>query len=108
MIAEARGRAATIVEEGKATAASLREVARTWTAAGEDAHRLIVAQKLGTLVDQMMSTVQKTGIDKVTVMSPTLTDGSPSLAARAVVANEQLKHTLGIDPAAALRKLTAG
>lgn len=105
-IAEARGKAAKIVEEGKATAESLREVARTWAAAGEDGSRLIVAQKLGSLVDQMMETVQKQPIDRVTVLSPRLGEGG-GLAGKAVVANETLKQTLGIDAAAAIRRLGA-
>lgn len=110
MVAEARGNAATIIEEGRATATSLREVSKTWNAAGGQARRIFVAQKLGTLVGQMMDTVQEMPIDKITVIDRKLSsgDGGGSLAARAVVASEQLKESVGVDIPKVMRRLATG
>ncbi len=106
MIAEAHADAASTIEEGRATARSLREVSESWREAGPDARRIVVAQKLGDMVGQMMRTVQDLPIEAVTVIDRRLTDGG-SLAARATVASEELRQGLGVDVPRALRGLFA-
>ncbi len=102
----ARGAAAYIIEEGKATADALRTIGQTWAAAGDNARQIFVAQKLSTLIGHLMSTVDATAIDKVTMIDRTLSGGD-NLAVRAAVTNEQLKHTLGVNLSELLRKLGA-
>ena len=110
MIAEAHAGAAIILSEGRATAASLRSVGRSWRDAGPDARRVFVAQKLGSLVSHVMSTVRELPIESITVIDRRLGegDGRGSLAARATVANEELKQSLGLDVVKAIRALTDG
>jgi flotillin len=105
-IAEARGDAASIVEEGKATARSLRHVAATWKEAGSDARRIFIAQKLGTLVGQMLDTVKELPVDEVTVIDHKLRNGG-SLAARSKVGAAELEAGLGVDVVGAVEKLAS-
>jgi len=105
LIANARGKAAKVAEEGKATAESLRHMARTWEEAGDSARQIVVAQKLGGLVSQLMATVGSTPIDKVTFIDRDLSGGDGNLAAKAAVTSEQLKHALGVDVPALLNRI---
>jgi len=107
-IEAARGKAAQIIENGRATAAALRQMADTWHRSGESARQILLAQKLSGLVGQLMSTVSALPIDKVTFIDRALTDGGNNLAVKATVASEQLKHTLGVDVPALLSRLGAG
>ncbi len=98
MVAEARGEASKIVEDGRATARSLRMVNNSWQMAGEDARRIFVSQKLGTLIGQMLDTAANAPIDEVTVIDGSLSAGEKgSLAARAAVTSKELEKGLGVD-----------
>ncbi len=108
MISEARGESAIIVERGKATAEALRRVAVTWREAGDSARQIFVAQKLGSLVGSLMSTVGEITIDKVTFIDQELTRGGSNFAVNAAVTAEQLKHTLGVDVPALLDRIGGG
>ena len=66
-----------------------------------------MAQKLGGLVGHMMSTVDNTTVDKVTMIDSALNHGGDNLAVKAAVTSEQLKHALGVDLPELLRKLGA-
>ncbi len=106
MIEAARGASAKILEDGKATATSLREIAQTWERTGDNARQVFVAQKLSGLVSSLMSTVSPLPIDKFTVIDSALSgQGDGTLAVKAAVTSEQLKHTLGVDIPAILKKL---
>ncbi|MEZ4404533.1 MAG: SPFH domain-containing protein [Kofleriaceae bacterium] len=102
---QARGQAARLVEEGKATAHAIRALGATWADAGDYARQIFVAQKLAGLVGQLMSTVGDVAIDKVTVIDRALTSGGGNLAVTAAVTAEQLKQTMGVDVAALVRNL---
>ncbi len=104
---QARGVAARIIEDGKATAAALRAVSETWQRAGDNARQIFVAQKLSKLVSQLMSTVDEVKVDKVTFIDNDLTKNGSNLAVKAAVTSEQLKHTLGVDIPALLKRLGA-
>jgi flotillin len=107
-IEKARGEAAQIIENGKATAGALRQMAETWRRQGDSARQILVAQKLSGLIGQLMSTVSSLPIDKVTFIDRGLTDGGGNLAVKAAVASEQLKHTIGVDVPALLTRLGGG
>ena len=107
-IEKARGDAAQIIENGKATAEALRRMAETWRRQGESARQILVAQKLNGLIGQLMSTVSALPIDKVTFIDRGLTDGGNNLAVKAAVASEQLKHTIGVDVPALLTRMGGG
>jgi len=104
-IENARGEAAQIIENGKATAEALRQMAATWRKQGDSARQILVAQKLSGLIGQLMSTVSALPIDKVTFIDRGLTDGGNNLAVKAAVAAEQLKHTIGVDVPAILGRV---
>ncbi len=100
-LAHARAAAASIVEEGRATASSIREMAAVWEAHGEEARQVLLAQKLEGLVERMLSTVGKVGVDKLTVVG----GGGDNLAGKARLASDGLKHAVGVDLPALVQKL---
>ena len=102
MVAEAKGNAAQAVEEGKASAEALRELARTWKESGDNARQIFVSQKLQSLVSTLMGTVSSMPIEKMTIIDKALNSGGDNIAVKAAVVSEQLKHTLGIDVPALL------
>jgi flotillin len=100
MVAQARGTASKIIEEGKATAQAIRSLGETWSKAGESARQIFVAQKLQSLVATMMQTVGEMPIDKLTVIDKDLATNGSNFAVKAAVTAEQLKQMLGVDVAA--------
>jgi len=105
MQAQARGAAAKIVEDGKATASAIRSLGETWAQAGDSARQIFVAQKLQALVGTMMSTVGEIPIDKLTVIDKELAANGSNFAVKAAITSEQLKQMLGVDVAAALQRI---
>lgn len=105
MVAQARGAASKIVEDGKATASAIRSLGETWTKAGDSARQIFVAQKLQGLVSTMMSTVGENQIDKVTVIDKDLAANGSNFAVKAAITSEQLKQLLGVDVAAAVQRI---
>ena len=97
MVAQARGAASKIVEEGKATAAAIRSLGETWAKAGDSARQIFVAQKLSGLVATMMSTVGEMPIDKLTIIDKELAANGSNFAVKAAITAEQLKQMLGVD-----------
>jgi flotillin len=100
MVAQARGSASKIIEEGKATASAIRSLGETWAKAGDSARQIFVAQKLQGLVNTMMRTVGDMPIDKLTVIDKELAANGSNFAVKAAVTAEQLKQMLGVDVAA--------
>jgi flotillin len=107
MIQAAKGAASKIVEEGKATATSIRALAETWGQAGDSARQIFVAQKLQRLVGTMMQTVSNMAVDKVTVIDKDLAAGGGNFAVKSAITAEQLKQLLGIDVAQLAQNLAA-
>src|SRR5689334_16952242 len=100
MVAQARGAASKIVEEGKATAQAIRSLGAIWAKAGDNARQIFVAQKLQSLVATMMKTVGDIPVDKVTVIDRDLAANGSNFAVKAAVTAEQIKQMLGVDLAA--------
>lgn len=108
MVAQARGAASKIIEEGKATAQAIRSLGETWSKAGDSARQIFVAQKLQGLIGTMMSTVGDMPINKVTVIDKELANNGGNFATKAAVTAEQLKQLLGVDVAAAIQRISGG
>jgi flotillin len=108
MLEAARGKAAQVIEDGKATASALRSISETWEKSGDHARQIFVAQKLSALVGKLMQTVSALPIDKVTFIDRELTNGSDNLAVKAAVTSEQLKHTIGVDVPGLLNRIAGG
>lgn len=108
LVERARGQAAKVVEEGKAQARALSCLAESWQNAGDQAGRILIAQKMKPLIAQLLATTRRAKVDKVTVIDRELSgQGGGHLPTKAMVASEQLKETLGVDLPALLRKLGA-
>jgi flotillin len=105
-VAQARGAASRIVEEGKASAAAFSALARTWEASGQSARQILLAQKLKPLLEALLGTVGQAPIERLTMLDARL-GGSEDLGSRAMVASEHLRHVLGVDVRELLRRLAA-
>lgn len=105
--AEAKGAAASIIENGRANAEVLRQIARTWKAAGPHAREIFLTQKLDTLIKTMLGTMKDLQIDKITVIDSNLSkvDQDGSLPMKVASANEQLRELVGMDMSSVVKGL---
>jgi flotillin len=94
-ISSAKGNAATITEDGKATVAVLEEMIATWQSGGENARDIFLMQKLQTLMESLVSTIDDVTIDQITVLPDGETSGSTGAKAARLV--EELKGSVGVD-----------
>jgi flotillin len=92
----AKGRAATILEKGRATSKVLEDMIVVWQESGPSARDIFLMQKLNTVMAQLVSTVGTVRIDRITML-PGGTDGTGDTARRAVRLVEELKGALGVD-----------
>jgi flotillin len=110
--ADAKGAASQIVEQGRATAEAMTQIAATWREVGPSARNVFLMQKVADLTRIVMGTVKGLKIDKLTVLggiggSPASGGngvGAPEITGRLIAANEQIKAATGVDLAAALRR----
>jgi flotillin len=103
-IASAKGRAAKILEEGRATVLVLREMVAVWQAAGPNARDIFLMQKFQAVLDALVQTINTVKVDKLTM----LPGNSDSTATRAVQLVEELKGALGVDLPQMLADVTSG
>jgi flotillin len=89
----AKGAAAKIVEDGKATATVLQQMIDTWKAGGDASRDIFLMQKLQSTMSQLVSTIQGVRVDRLTVLPP----DAPASARTAVTLSEELKGALGVD-----------
>lgn len=102
-VAKAKADATKIVEQGKATAKVLTDLAATYRASGTSGRDVLLMQKLVPLLETVASTIGKVHVDRVTVIGKGTTDGG-SLAGNIAGANEQFRAATGVDLAGALKK----
>ncbi len=95
-ISEVRGRAARILEEGRATVEVLERMIVVWKAAGENARDIFLMQKLHVIMGALIETVGEVRVDKLTMLPPD-GDGSGGTARTAVRLVEELKAAVGVD-----------
>ncbi|MBE9111535.1 flotillin family protein [Nodosilinea sp. LEGE 07298] len=91
--AQAKGEAASIIEDGRARAEGIRELATTWKAAGDHAREIFLFQKLEALLVNLVATVPDVEVESITVIDP----GGGSSATKLASFMEQLKQTTGLD-----------
>ncbi|MEL6553992.1 MAG: SPFH domain-containing protein [Cyanobacteria bacterium J06621_11] len=101
-IAQAKGDAATIIEEGKAQAQGTRSLAESWLSAGDSARDIFLLQKLEVLLKTLTATVPEVAVQNVTVIDTQ----SGNLATQAAAFMTQLKQTSGVDLAGAINGLS--
>jgi flotillin len=99
--AEARGKAAKIVEDGKATAAVLTQMIETWKAAGPNARDIFLMQKLQSVMSSLVETIQSVKVDRISYLpaSARVTQGIQLV--------EQVKAAFGVDLAKVVDRLGA-
>ncbi|WP_017297032.1 flotillin family protein [Nodosilinea nodulosa] len=102
--ARAKGDAASIVEDGRARAEGIRELATTWKAAGDHAREIFLFQKLESLLANLVATVPDVQVDSITVVDP----GRGGSATKLAAFMEQLKQTTGLDLTQTLQNLGHG
>jgi flotillin len=109
--ASAKGAAAQIIEQGRATAAAMDEIALAWKQVGDKARSVFLLQKVEGLMHQVMQTVSALKVEKLTVLGGIGGSGLGSggdLTGRVIAAGEQLKAAAGVDLLAALRDRVIG
>lgn len=92
-IAEARGAASKIVEDGKATAAALEEMVAVWQEGGAAAREIFVMQKIQPLVRQLTATIQTSQVGRMTVLPA----DARSSAKEVLTLHEEVKGAIGVD-----------
>ncbi len=102
-IAEARGSAARIIEDGKAQALGTQRLAESWKAAGPNARQIFLLQKLEALLKTLTSTVPEIEVQNLSVIDTT----NGSAATQIASFLEQLRQASGVDVAAITRRLAA-
>ena len=104
---EAEGKAATILEDGRATAEAVQLMRKQW--ADGDSHDLFLIQMLPGLIDKVSRVIaENLRVDKLTILDGGDGSGLPTyvknLTSSAVAILEQMENATGIDVA----KLTKG
>lgn len=108
-IAEAQGRSARILEEGRATVGVLNDMIEVWKASGDSARDIFLMQKLQTIMNSLVSTIGEVKVDRVTMLPDYGGDiNSGSTARTAVRLVEELKGAIGVDLPKLLEQATGG
>jgi flotillin len=97
--ARAKGDAASIVEDGRARAEGIRELATTWKAAGDHAREIFLFQKLEGLLKNLVDTVPDVTVESITVID----SGGGGNATKLASFMEQMKQATGVDLAQTLQ-----
>lgn len=92
-IAEAKGEAASVIEEGKAQVAGLQRLGEAWQAAGDDAHDVFLYQKIEVLMQMMATSIPKIAVENVTVIDAEQGTQATKLASFL----EQMNQATGMD-----------
>ena len=99
---EAKGDAAKIIEDGKATVKVLNEMIDTWEQGGDNARDIFLMQKLQTIMSQLLSSIDDVQIDKITVLPSSEQSG----ISNTVKTIEEIKAGTGVDIPQLLKDFT--
>jgi flotillin len=100
--ADAKAKAAKVIEDGKASANVLEAMIVTWKQGGDAARDIFLMQKLEKVMISLVGTIQDVKIDKMTVLPKGDKTGN---AAKAATFSEEIKAGVGVDLPALLKKL---
>lgn len=108
MYFQARGRAAEVIESGRAQAEALRRIAQTWQEQGVDAKSVLMLQKLGRITELLTSTMPQFKVSNMTVIDSDARRASEdgTLPVRAISSLEQIRHATGLDVAKLAKTVT--
>ena len=93
MMAEAKGEAATIIEQGRSQAEGLRDLVESLKRSGDDAKRLFLLQKLEPLLTMLSDTVQPFEVEEVSLVGEK--SGGSTLTFATLL--KQLQQTTGLE-----------
>lgn len=96
----AKADAATIIEQGRATAEVLTSLARTYRGSGTSGRDVLLMQKLVPMLKTVSGTIGDLHVDRLTVIGAgkgSSNGGDGDLATSLVKANEQIKAATGVD-----------
>ena len=93
MMAEAKGEAATIIEQGRSQAEGLRDLVESLKRSGDDAKRLFLLQKLEPLLTMLSDTVQPVEVEEVSLVGEK--SGGSTLTFATLL--KQLQQTPGLE-----------
>ena len=102
----AKGAAALIIEQGRATASVLASLAKQYQLSGPAGRDVLLMQKLIPLLGRLTVPLSALRVDRLTIIgpSPSGQDGSAPLASKLLGASEQLRAVTGIDVPKLLRE----
>jgi len=102
----AKGDAAKIIEQGRATATVLANLAKTYRASGGSGRDVLLAQKLVPLMKRISAPLGDLKVNRLTVIGKLAGDAggtTGSLAGKLVRTSEEIKAATGIDVPALVR-----
>lgn len=100
-IARAKGDAAKILQEGRATAEAMEQMILVWKKAGPHARDIFLMRQLESLMKMIVSTIQEVHVNKMVLLK---TGEGSSLTNQLIAAAEQLRTVMGIDISQVLTK----
>ncbi len=104
----AKGDAAKIIEQGRATATVLKNLSATYRASGTSGRDVLLMQKLIPMLGQILGSASQLKINRLTVIGQSHGNGGGnSLASTLVSTSEQIKAATGIDVPQAIRERLA-
>jgi flotillin len=101
-IAQAKGDAARIIEDGKAQVAGTQRLAESWKASGAAAREIFLFQKLDVLLKMLAASIPEIKAHHVTVIDANGDSSVPKIASFL----GQLRHTTGVDLSRAIEHLS--
>jgi flotillin len=93
----AKGDAAQIVEQGRATAQVLSDIAERYNTSGTAGRDILLMQKLVPLMTKMAQSMGDLKVDRLTVLGKGGSGGDDEFAGKLVNYSEQIKAATGID-----------
>ncbi len=100
----AKAGAATIVEQGRATATVLKNLSAIYRGSGTSGRDVLLMQKLVPMLGQILGTVGELKVNRLTVIGGEHGGGSDgSLATKLIATSEQIKAATGVDVPQVLR-----
>jgi flotillin len=100
----AKGEAAKIVEQGRATAKVLTDIAERYNTSGRAGRDILLMPKLVPLLAKISQSMGELKVDQLTVLGKGGSSDDGDLAGKLVTYGEQIKAATGIDVPALLRQ----
>lgn len=93
----AKAEASKIIEQGRATATVLKNLALTYRKSGTAGRDVLLMQKLLPTMHQVLASMNDVKVDRLTVIGGGTSNDGGSLASKLVATSEQIKAATGLD-----------